>query len=192
VQLGIPVTVVQPAEIPTVNFSKFTTVVVGPRAYQASREFIDNNPYLLGYVKNGGTLLVQYGQYEMTRPGVMPYPVTLGRPADRITEEVAPLTITDASSPAFNSPNKITQADFEGWVQERSLYMPRTFDAKYHALMSGSDPGEPVNRGAILVAPYGKGLYVYTTLAFFRQLPAGVSGGTRLFANLLSMKANGR
>lgn len=192
VQLGIPITVVQPSEIPTVDLSKFTTVVVGPRAYQASKELIDNNPYLLGYARNGGTLVVQYGQYEMTRPGMMPYAVTLARPADRITEEVAPLTILDAASPAFNYPNKISQTDFNGWVQERSLYMPRTFDSHYHALISGNDPGEPANNGMILVTPYGKGLYVYTTLAFFRQLPAGVAGGTRLFVNLLSMKAPSR
>ncbi len=192
VQLGIPVTTVQPSEIPTVDLSKFSTVVVGPRAYQASRELIDNNPYLLAYARNGGTLVVQYGQYEMTKPGMMAYPITLGSPADRITEEVAPLTILDAGSPAFNYPNKITQADFNGWVQERSLYMPRTFDDHYHPLIAGNDPGEPLNRGGILVAPYGKGLYVYTTLAFFRQLPAGVAGGTRLFVNLLSMKVPGR
>jgi LmbE family N-acetylglucosaminyl deacetylase len=192
VQLGIPVTIVQPSEIPTAGLSKFTTVVVGPRAYQASKELIDNNPYLLSYARNGGTLVVQYGQYEMTQPGMMPYPITLSRPADRITEEVAPLTILDDKSPAFNYPNRITQADFNGWVQERSLYMPRTFDAQYHPLLTGNDPGEPANRGAILVTPYGKGLYVYTTLSFFRQLPAGVSGGTRLFVNLLSMKASGR
>ena len=191
-QLGIPVTVVQPADIPTINLSKFTTIVVGPRAYQASQELIDNNSYLLGYVRNGGTLVVQYGQYEMTRPGMMPYPITLSRPADRITEEVAPLTILDQKSPAFNYPNKITQADFNNWVQERSLYMPRTFDSHYHPLISGNDPGEPANSGAILVTPYGRGLYVYTTLSFFRQLPAGNSGGTRLFVNLLSMKAPGR
>jgi len=192
IQLGIPVTVVQPSEIPTVDLSKFSTVVVGPRAYQASKELIDNNPYLLAYARNGGTLVVQYGQYEMTNPGMMPYPITLARPADRITEEVAPLTILDAKSPAFNFPNKITQADFNGWVQERSLYMPRTFDSHYHALISGNDPGEPANSAMILTTTYGKGLYVYTTLAFFRQLPAGVAGGTRLFVNLLSMKAPGR
>ncbi|HUQ46834.1 MAG TPA: hypothetical protein VM053_01175, partial [Gemmatimonadaceae bacterium] len=192
VQLGIPVTIVQPSEIPTVDLSKFTTVVVGPRAYQASKELIDNNPYLLSYAKNGGTLVVQYGQFEMTQPGMMPYPITLSRPADRITEEVAPLTILDDKSPAFNYPNRITQADFNGWVQERSLYMPRTFDEHYQPLISGNDPGEPANRGGILVTPYGKGLYVYTTLSFFRQLPAGNPGGTRLFVNLLSMKAPAR
>jgi len=187
-ELGIPVTVIQPSEIPSTDLSRFTTVVVGPRAYQASRELIDNNQYLLNFAKNGGTLVVQYGQYEMTRPGLMPYPITIARPHDRVTEENAPVTVLDPSSRAFAAPNRITQPDYDGWVQERSLYMPRTFDPSYHPLLSMNDPGEPPNKGAILLAPYGKGLYVYTTLAFFRQLPAGVSGGTRLFVNLLSLK----
>jgi LmbE family N-acetylglucosaminyl deacetylase len=186
-QLGIPVTIVTPHEIPTVDLSKFSTVVIGPRAYQASQELTDNNPYLLTYARNGGTLVVQYGQYEMTRPGMMPYPMTIARPHDRVTEEVAPIEIIDASSPAVTKPNDITASDFNGWVQERSLYMPRTFDAHYHPIVELNDPGEPENKGGILVTPYGKGLYVYTTLAFFRQLPAGVSGAARLFVNLMSM-----
>ncbi len=186
-QLGIPVTVITPRAIPTVDLSKFSTVVVGPRAYQASQELTDNNPYLLSYAKKGGTLVVQYGQYEMTRPGMMPYPITIARPHDRVTEEVAPITIIDASSPAVTRPNAISKSDFSGWVQERSLYMPRTFDVHYHPIVELNDPGEPANKGGIIVTPYGKGLYVYTTLAFFRQLPAGVSGATRLFVNLLSM-----
>lgn len=187
-QLGIPVTVVQPSEIPSTDLSGFTTVVVGPRAYQASRELIDNNQYLLAFAKNGGTLVVQYGQYEMTGSGLMPYPITIARPHDRVTDENAPVTVLDPTARAFTSPNRITQADYVGWVQERSLYMPRTFDPAYHPLLEMNDPGEPPNKGAILITPYGKGLYVYTTLAFFRQLPAGVSGGTRLFVNLLSLK----
>jgi hypothetical protein len=118
---------------------------------------------------------------------MMPYPMTIARPHDRVTEEVAPIEIIDASSPAVTKPNAISSSDFNGWVQERSLYMPRTFDAHYHPVVELNDPGEPENKGGILVTPYGKGLYVYTTLAFFRQLPAGVSGAARLFVNLLSM-----
>jgi hypothetical protein len=186
-QLGIPVTPIEPRAIPTVDLSKFTTVVVGPRAYQASRDLIDNNPYLLNFAKNGGTLVVQYGQYEMTRPGMMPFAISIARPHDRVTEETAPITIVDASSAALKKPNVITGADFSGWVQERSLYMPRTFDEHYRPVVELNDPGEPANKGGIMVARFGKGLYVYTTLAFFRQLPAGVSGATRLFVNLLSM-----
>jgi LmbE family N-acetylglucosaminyl deacetylase len=191
-QLGIPVTIVLPSEIPATDLSSFTAVVVGPRAYQASRELRDNNQYLLSYARNGGTLVVQYGQYEMTQPGVMPYPITIARPHDRVTEENAAVTLLDASSRVFKAPNQITKADFDGWVQERALYMPRTFDPTYHPLLAMNDSGEQPNRGAILLAPYGKGMYVYTTLAFFRQLPAGVSGGTRLFVNLLSLKGDSR
>jgi LmbE family N-acetylglucosaminyl deacetylase len=188
-QLGIPVTVIEPRAIPTVDLSKFSTVVVGPRAYQASRELIDNNTYLLNFARNGGTLVVQYGQYEMMRPGMMPYQIAINRPHDRVTEENAPVTVIDASSQVLKSPNPISVADFSDWVQERSLYMPRTFDAHYHPLVELNDPGEQPNKGGILVAPYGRGVYVYTTLAFFRQLPAGVGGAARLFVNLLSLKS---
>jgi LmbE family N-acetylglucosaminyl deacetylase len=190
-QLGIPVTIVQPADIPSTNLSSFTTVVVGPRAYQANQELKDNNQYLLGFARNGGTLVVQYGQYEMTTPGMMPFPITIARPHDRVTEEGAPVTVLDPSSRVFQSPNRITPADYDGWVQERALYMPRTFDPAYHPLLAMNDSGEQPNRGAILVTPYGKGMYVYTTLAFFRQLPAGVSGGARLFVNLLALRGSG-
>jgi hypothetical protein len=122
---------------------------------------------------------------------MMPYAISIARPHDRVTEESAPITILDGSSAALQRPNKINPDDFNGWVQERALYMPRTFDAKYHPILALNDPGEPANRGGIIVAPYGKGLYIYTTLAFFRQLPAGVTGASRLFVNLLSMSNAG-
>jgi len=184
-QLGVPLTIVDPDEIPTTDLSRYTTIVVGPRAYQASQTLIDNNEYLLSYVRNGGRLVVQYGQGEMQRPGIMPYPITLGQPAARVTDENAPVTFTDPSSPLLNSPNKITQADFAGWVQERSTYMPSTFDSHYRTMLSMNDPGEQPNRAAILAAAYGRGTYIYVPLALFRQLPAGVPGGARIFANLL-------
>lgn len=190
-QLGIPVTTVNPGDIPAVDLSQFTAVVVGPRAYDAHRELVDNNTYLLDYARNGGTLAVQYGQYEMMRPGVMPYAVTIARPHDRVTEEVAPVRILDAAAPALNQPNRITAADFDGWVQERGLYMPRTFDEHYKPVLEVNDPGAPPNKGGIIITPYGRGLYVYTTLAFFRQLPAGVSGAAKLFVNLLSQRSAG-
>ena len=185
-QLGIPVTVVRPAEIGRTDLSSFTTVAVGPRAYDAHPELASANAKLFDFARRGGTLVVQYGQYEMTRPGMMPYPITINRPHDRVTHEDAPVTILDAGDALLIAPNRISQADFAGWVQERSLYMPRTFDERYRPVIAISDPGEPLNRGGILVAPLGRGTYVYTTLAFFRQLPAGVSGAARLFVNLLS------
>jgi LmbE family N-acetylglucosaminyl deacetylase len=184
-QLGIPLTILDPDEIPQTDLSRFTAIVVGPRAYQANQTLIDNNEYLLGYVRNGGRMVVQYGQGEMQRPGVMPYPITLRQPAERVTNETAPVTFTDPQSPLLNAPNKITQDDFSGWVQERSTYMPTSFDAHYRTMLAMNDPGEQPNRAAILAAPYGRGAYIYVSLALFRQLPAGVAGGARIFANLL-------
>lgn len=185
-QLGIPITMIDPATLPSTDLSRFTAIVVGPRAYEASAALVANNARLLEYVRNGGTAVVQYGQYEMMRPGMMPYPVTINRPHDRVTVENAPVRILDPAAPLLTAPNRITTADFEGWVQDRSLYMPRTFDERYRPLLEMSDPGEAPNRGALLVASYGRGTYVYTTLAFFRQLPAGVPGAARLFVNLLA------
>jgi len=183
--LGIPVTYIDPAALPLTDLSRYSTIVVGPRAYQAEQTLIDNNAYLLSYVRNGGTLLVQYGQGEMQQSGVMPYPISLARPAARVTEERAPVTVLNPNSPFLNTPNKITAGDFDRWVQERATYMPSTFDARYTAPLQMNDPGEPPNRAAILSAPYGKGRYTYVTLALFRQLPAAVPGGVRIFANLL-------
>lgn len=188
-QLGIPVTTLDPAALPGTDLSKFTAVVVGPRAYEASAVLRANNARLLDYVREGGTMVVQYGQYEMTQPGIMPYPVTINRPHDRVTIEDAPVRILDPSAPVLSAPNRISEADFAGWIQDRSLYMPRTFDERYRVVLEMNDPGQPPVRGALLVAPYGRGTYVYTTLAFFRQLPSGVPGAARLFVNLLAAKA---
>jgi len=185
-QLGVPVTSLNPAEIPATDLSRFSTIVVGPRAYEASDALANNNNHLLTYVRNGGRLVVQYGQYEMMRSGVMPYPITIRRPHDRVTEENASVSILDPASLLLASPNRITADDFSGWVQERALYMPFTFDARYNAPLSMTDPGEEPKRGGLLVASYGRGTYVYVPLALFRQLPAGVPGGARIFANLLA------
>jgi LmbE family N-acetylglucosaminyl deacetylase len=184
-ELGVPLTILDPDDIPQTDLTRFTAIVVGPRAYQASQTLIDNNEYLLSYVRNGGRMVVQYGQAEMQRPGIMPYPITLGQPAARVTDENAAVTFTDPTSPLLNAPNKITQADFASWVQERSTYMPSTFDSRYRTMLSMNDPGEQPNNSAILAAAYGRGTYIYVPLALFRQLPAGVPGGARIFANLL-------
>ncbi len=184
-QLGVPLTIVDADDIPETDLSRFTTIVVGPRAYQASQTLQDNNDYLLAYVRNGGRLVVQYGQAEMQRPGIMPYPITLQGRAERVTDENAPVTFTDPQSPLLNLPNRISQDDFKDWVQERATYMPSSFDSHYRSMLAMNDPGEAPNRAAILAAPYGRGTYIYVTLALFRQLPAGVTGGARIFANLL-------
>jgi hypothetical protein len=184
-QLGVPLTIVDADDLPQTDLNRFTAIVVGPRAYQVSQTLQDNNDYLLAYVRNGGRLVVQYGQGEMQRPGIMPYPITLQQRAERVTDENAPVTFTDPQSPLLNTPNKITQDDFKGWVQERATYMPSTFDSHYRSMLAMNDPAEQPNRAAILAAPYGRGTYIYVPLALFRQLPAGVPGGARIFANLL-------
>jgi LmbE family N-acetylglucosaminyl deacetylase len=185
-QLGVPVTVIDPTMLPVAELSRFTTLVIGPRAYESNDALVANAATVLDFARRGGTVVVQYGQHEMTQPGIMPYPITLERRADRVTDENAPVRVLDPASRVLTHPNRIADADFAGWVQERALYMPRTFDARYQAPLSMNDPGEPPNRGAILVAPVGRGTYVYTTLSFFRQLPAGHPGAARLFVNLLS------
>lgn len=185
-ELGLPVTELDPAALPQTNLSSYTTIVIGPRAYEANPALVANNAVLMRFVNGGGTIVTQYGQFEYAQPGILPYPITLSRPADRVTDERAAVRVVDPGSPLLARPNKIGEADFAGWVQERSLYMPHTFDKQYHALFSMNDKGDPPNDAAVLVAPVGKGTYVYTSFSFFRQLPAGNPGAARLFINLLS------
>ena len=183
-QLGIPVTIISAEELPVVDLGRFSTVVVGTRAYEAHRELVAYNARLLDFAKKGGTLVVQYGQ-DLATIGVMPYPVTTPR-TSRVTEEQAPVTVLDPKSRLLNSPNKIGDSDWNDWVQERGLYMPTVIDPHYSTPLEMHDPGEPEIKGGLLMAPLGKGMYVFTSLALFRQIPGGVSGGPRLFVNLLS------
>jgi hypothetical protein len=185
-QLGVNVTLIPARDLARADLSRFTTLVIGPRAYDAHPELVAANARVLEFARAGGTVVVQYGQYEMMQQGLMPSPITINRPHDRVTHEDAPVTMLDSTARELSWPNRISSADFAGWVQERSLYMPRTFEPGYRPLLAMSDPGEPPNRGAILVARLGRGTYIYTSLAFFRQLPAGVPGAARLFVNLLS------
>ena len=182
--LGIPTTVLNADELAIADLSRFSTVVVGTRAFQAHRQLVAYNARLLDFAKAGGTLVVQYGQNEMTTPGLLPYPIQ--RVGARVTVEEAPVTVTDPKARVLNWPNRIGEKDWAEWVQERALYMPATIDPRFATPLEMHDPGEPENKGALLVAPLGKGTYVYTTLALFRQIPGGVNGGPRLFVNLLS------
>ncbi|MDB4887527.1 MAG: LmbE family protein [Gemmatimonadetes bacterium] len=189
-QLGIGVTLLTPELLATADLSRYGAVVVGPRAFAASPLLTALAPRLQDYARRGGTVVVQYGQAEIQAPGVLPYPVTLARTAERVTDENAPVTVLDPRSPLLASPNRITPADFADWVQERATYMPTSADPRYQRLLEMHDPGEPANANAVLVAPLGKGAFVYTTLALFRQLPAGKPGPARIFLNLLA--ANGK
>ncbi len=188
-QLGIDLDVIDPSDLGTTPLDDYDVLVTGIRAYEHRPELRGRNRALLDYVERGGTLIVQYNQYTFSRGGFAPYPLEIARPHDRVTDEAAPVRLLDPSHPVLSRPNRIGAADFEGWVQERGLYFPRSWDERYAPLLEMSDPGEDPLRGALLVAPYGRGTYVYTGLAFFRQLPAGVPGAYRLFANLLALGA---
>ncbi|MEM7231978.1 MAG: LmbE family protein, partial [Planctomycetota bacterium] len=177
-------------EIAAADLSQFDTIVTGIRAYKDRTALIRNNRRLLDYVKAGGHWLCQYNKYEFLRDQYAPYPLTIRRPHDRVTDENAAVKILEPESPVFLQPNQIGAEDWKGWVQERGLYFLGTFDERYTPLLEMEDPF-PYNpgkkRGSLVMAKYGKGTYVYTGIGFFRQLPAGVPGAYRLFANLLSL-----
>ena len=189
-QLDITVEKIEPSMLTSTDLSRFTSIVVGPRAYEASDVLVRNNARLLDYAKKGGTLVVQYGAQDMNRfPSVVPYPMQWGRPAARVTMEQAPVTVLQPTHPLLVGPNRIGAADWADWAQERATYMPSTFDKRYTPLLAMNDPNEPVQQGGLLVAPLGKGRYVYVTLALFRQLPSGVPGAARVLANLVNGKS---
>jgi len=189
-ELGVRVEMITPGELASGNLSRFHTIVLGIRAYDVRTDVREYNRRLLDYVHNGGTLLVQYNaSVGVFNSGhYTPYPASLSN--DRVTVEEAPVKILDSANPIFHSPNPIVADDFNGWVQERGLYFMNTWDAHFKPLLASQDPGEDWREGGLLVTPYGKGLYVYTGYAFFRQLPAGVPGAVRLFVNLLSASAD--
>lgn len=187
-RLGIPVKLLDEQALTTGDLNAFDVIVVGIRASQIRPDFVANNRRLLDWVNQGGTLIVQYQRPDYVQNGVAPFPATM---FTRTTDENAKVTILEPKHPAFTFPNVITEADWNGWVQERSLYDFTTFDAKYTPLLESHDAGETPHNGGELYARIGRGHYVYTSYAWFRQLPAGVPGAYRLFANLLSLpKAN--
>jgi len=161
--------------------------VVGIRAYNVVDELKFKQRYLLDYVYNGGNLILQYntsGRRGLNIENLAPYPIHISR--DRVTDEQSKVELLATDHPLLNFPNKIELKDFDGWVQERGLYFPDTWDDAFTPVLSMSDNGESPKEGSLLIAPYGKGTYIYTGLSFFRELPAGVSGAFKLFANMLS------
>ncbi len=190
--MGYDVWEMRNEEVTPDNLKTLDAVVVGVRAVNTNKRIGFLMEALLDYVYNGGTLVVQYNTTaDLETNRFFPYPLTLSR--ERVTEEDAEVRILLPEHPALNFPNKITSEDFSGWVQERGLYFPGTWDSTYDALLSMNDAGESPKNGSLLVASYGKGYYVYTGLSFFRQLPEGVPGAYRLFANLVSLgKSAGR
>jgi len=188
-QLGITPSVLTADSLAGADLSRYDVIVTGIRAYEVRPDLAANNARLLEYVRRGGTLIVQYNKYELVQGHFTPFPITLANPHDRVTDEAAPVRVLQPASPVFTTPNRIGAADWEGWVQERGLYFAHTWDPAYTPLLEMNDPGEAPMRGSLLIAKYGQGTYVYTGLAFFRQLPEGVPGAWRLFANLLALGA---
>jgi LmbE family N-acetylglucosaminyl deacetylase len=187
-QIGYTVHLVEPKDITPENLKKFDALVVGIRAYNVVDELKFKQRYLLDYAKNGGNLIVQYntsGRWDSQFPNIAPYPITLSR--DRVTDENSNVEILAKNHPLVNFPNAITNEDFKGWVQERGLYFPNKWSGEFTPILSMNDEGEPKTNGSLIVAPYGKGHYIYTGLSFFRELPAGVSGAYKLFSNMLSL-----
>jgi uncharacterized repeat protein (TIGR01451 family) len=192
-QLGINVTMLSAKDLSTADLSKFPVIILGVRAYAVREDLRAYNKRLLDYVSNGGTLIVQYNRAnEVGNLQIAPYPITLQNTnqnnADRVTHEDAPVKFLDPSNPVLNVPNKITEQDFAGWVDERGTFFLRSWDSQYAAPLESADPGEPGRAGGLVVGKYGKGTYIYTGYSFFRQLPAGVKGAYRLFANLVSVE----
>jgi LmbE family N-acetylglucosaminyl deacetylase len=185
-QVGMNVSLISPEKLASDDLGAYGTIVLGIRAYDTQKDVAANNKRLLDFVAAGGTLVVQYntGVGDFNSGGFTPYPAELSRA--RVSVEEAPVEILAPDDEVFDSPNAITAHDFDGWVQERGLYFMDKWDDHFKPLLSCHDPGEDAQKGGLLEAKYGKGTYIYTGYAFFRQLPAGVPGAVRLFVNLLS------
>ena len=185
--VGVPVELLDSTALERGDLSRFDAIVIGPRAYETEPALAEHNRRLLEYARSGGLVIVQYQQYQFISGSFAPLPLTIASPHDRVTDEAAPVRALRPSHPALTAPNAIGATDWQGWVQERGLYFAREWDARYQTVVESHDPGEPPREGGLLIAPVGRGTYVYTGLAFFRQLPAGVPGAFRLFANLLAL-----
>lgn len=213
IEVGVPIELIDGGRLLRGDLARYDAIVIGPRAYETDSSIGAANDQLLAYARAGGLVVVQYQQYGFFNGGFAPYPMTVGnRPPvavpgapppsiggvalqgghDRVTDETAPVVLLRPDDPVFTRPNRITPSDWDGWVQERGLYFAHAWDPRYRTLLETHDPGEPPLQGGLLIASVGKGTYVYTGLAFFRQLPAGVPGAFRLFANLLGLTPGGR
>jgi hypothetical protein len=190
-QMGYEVVQLSEQDITPQNLRSLDAIVTGVRAYNTNQWLSNSYDVLMQYVQDGGVLLVQYNTNNSIGPvkaKISPYPFTISR--NRITDEKAAVNFLLPNHQVLQYPNKITTQDFDGWVQERSIYHAENIDPAYEKILSMKDPGEAAQSGSLIVAKYGKGQFVYTGLVFFRQLPAGIPGAFRLLANLLAKPAN--
>jgi len=188
-QMGYKITILQETDLNSEYLKQFDVIITGVRAYNIHSWINNAYPVLMQYVKEGGVLLSQYNTNNSIGPlktKIAPYPFTISR--NRVSDETAVVNFLLPQHPALNYPNKITQKDFEGWVQERSIYHAENIDSNFQRILSMKDPGEKEHDGSLIVSNYGKGRFIYTGLVFFRELPAGVPGAYRLFANLIANK----
>jgi hypothetical protein len=212
---GVPVEVIDGAFLVHGDLARFEAIVVGPRAYETDSSLVNENAALIDFARKGGLVIVQYQQYGFFFGNFAPFPlfvasrppgsadraVSTAQPAtgapvpallgghDRVTDENAVVTVVDTAARVLRVPNHIGPSDWDGWVQERGLYFARAWAPEYRTVLEMHDPGEASLEGGLLIARVGKGTWVYTGLSFFRQLPAGVPGAYRLFANLLALNS---
>lgn len=187
IQMGYKVTILKPEEITPERLETFNVVMTGVRAYNTINALSNKQDILFDFVKNGKNMIVQYNTpSDLVTNKIAPYPLKIS--GDRVTEENAKITFLSPNHPILNLPNKISEKDFQGWTQEQGLYYPNEYDTAFTPIISSHDKGESPKKGALLVAPYGKGYYIYTGLSFFRELPEGVSGAYRLLSNMISLK----
>jgi len=191
-QIGMEVDMLDEVALAFGNLNRYDAIVAGIRAYELRPDAMAANPRLLEYVKNGGTLLVEYERdFAWNRLMPAPYKAEMAPQAVRVTDPGSPVRFLEPGSPLLNFPNQITLKDFEGWNQERGLYFwSPPWASEYQPVLGLTDPGEPEATGGLVYARDGKGIYIYTGLSFFRELPDGVPGAYRLFVNLLSQKRN--
>lgn len=190
-QMGYKVTLLQEKDITPENLRQFDVVITGVRAYNIFSWLSNAYPALMNYVKEGGVLVTQYNTNNSIGPvkaNISPYPFNISR--NRITDETAKVNFLLPNDPVLNYPNRITDKDFDNWIQERSIYNAENTDPAYRKVLSMKDPGENDQDGSLIIADYGKGRFVYTGLVFFRELPAGVTGSYRLFANIIAKRMN--
>jgi hypothetical protein len=188
-QIGIRPHMLSAVDLAGGDLSRYNAIVIGIRAYANRPDLAANNPRLLEYVKQGGVVIVQYQSPEYDH-NYGPYPYALSRNAEKVVDETDPVTFPDAAHPLFAWPNRITPADFDGWEEERGHGFMQSWDAHYTALTQTADPGQDPQRGGLLYARYGKGVYIYAAYALYRQFPAAVPGAYRILANLVSLGEN--
>ncbi len=188
-QLGIKVSFLTPAEIAGGDLRKYDVILLGVRTYAVRDDLRTYNNRLLEYVRDGGVVIVEYNTPEYDH-NYGPYPYVMGNNPEEVTDEASKVDILEPANPVFNWPNKITENDFRGWAEERGSKWMQSWDSHYEALLSTHDPGQAPQKGGLLYAKYGKGIYIYNAYAFYRQLPEGVPGAYRIFANMVSLPKN--